>query len=71
MTIEAYGVTAECEVDASGRLLINLITDRDVRVLVNGEPIKSDSGQVQASRFWTADGKQTDQPPLDLRGEER
>ena len=71
MSLEQHGVIVDCEVDASGRLLVNLVTDREVRVTVNSQPPKPDAGPVRASKFWSADGTQTDVAPLDLRGEER
>lgn len=69
--LENFGVLSECEVDPSGRLLINLTTDRDVRITVNGRPVTADAGSPPTAKFWTSDGQQTDRPPIDLRGEER
>lgn len=69
--LENYGVLSECDIDPSGRLLINLTTDRDVRITVNGVLLKADAGSPPAQKFWQPDGTQTDQPPLDLRGEQR
>jgi hypothetical protein len=73
MILENYGVAADLvEVDASGRLHINLTTDRDLRLTVNDQPMRVDaSSPPSAFKFWGPDGKQTDVAPPDLRGEER
>lgn len=72
MILENYGVTADLvEVDASGRIHINLTTDRDLRLTLNGQPLKVDMSVQPTAKFWTSDGKQTNQSPIDLRGEER
>lgn len=71
MSLESYGVHVDVvEVDAAGCLNIGLTTDREVRVTLNGRYLKPE-GSALASRFWQADGTQTDTPPIDLRGEER
>lgn len=69
--LQAFGIDAVIDTEPNGRLHIDLVTNRDVRVTVNGQPIKADAGAPPTAKFWTADGKQTDQPPVDLRGEER
>lgn len=71
MNLQDFGVDFALTVEPSGRLNIDLITTRAVRVTLNGEPIPQELGSRQANTFWTSDGKQTNQPPIDLRGEER
>lgn len=72
MILENYGVAADLvEVDAIGRIHINLTTDRDLRLTLNGQPLKVDTSAPTTAKFWTSDGKQTERSPLDLRGEER
>lgn len=68
MTLQEHGVQIEATIDARGVLAINLVTERDVRVTVNGVPPKADAGPRIKPLYWQPDGKQTETPPVDLRG---
>ncbi len=71
--LEQHGVAAEAHTDDSGTLIINLTTERAVRVFLNGQPLKEPASTDQfetgaGQNFWGADGKQSRERPTDLSG---
>jgi len=71
MNLQAQGIEATLE--AGGTL--NIVSDKPLRVRLNGRVLNEAPKEQQvltpAQQFWTAEGQQTDQRPVDLRGEIR
>ena len=70
MSLQAQGIEATLESDGT----LNIVSDKPLRVRLNGRVLNEapkEQVRTPAQQFWTADGQQTDQRPVDLRGEIR
>jgi hypothetical protein len=70
MNLEQQGVEVECNISADGTLMVNLITNRAIRVTVNGAYPSVPVAQQRATKttFWQPDGTQGETPPQNLSG---
>lgn len=70
MKLEQQGVEVECAVSADGTLVVNLVTNRAIRVTVNGKYPEVPASQRATARttFWQPDGSQGETPPPNLNG---
>jgi hypothetical protein len=71
--LKEHGVEATAFTDDSGTLQITLSTDRAVRVTLNGELLRTATGDEPRgpgprASYWGPDGKQTTERQVDLSG---